>query len=177
MVIWADLGDDDRVDLEKFNELPHQELSVVLATCLAVPRWVEEVAAGRPYLDEDALLARADASARSLSEQEVAAALAHHPRIGQRQTADDQESRFSNREQSGVDRSDLAMTQRLAEGNAAYEVRFGRVFLIRAKGRDTREILDELERRLRNDQQTEAQEVVDQLREIAVLRLQEVLAQ
>jgi 2-oxo-4-hydroxy-4-carboxy-5-ureidoimidazoline decarboxylase len=51
------------------------------------------------------------------------------------------------------------------------------VFLIRAKGRDTREILAELERRLRNDQQTEEKEVVDQLREIAVLRLQEVLGQ
>jgi 2-oxo-4-hydroxy-4-carboxy-5-ureidoimidazoline decarboxylase len=186
-VPYPDLGDDDEVGVENvqnqspgvqaFNTRPEHEVRATLSTCLGVPRWVEEVTASRPYADEDAVLAQADASARSLSEQEVAAALARHSRIGERPTADDRESRFSSREQSGVDGTDREMTQRLAVGNAAYEARFGRVFLIRAKGRDTREILAELERRLRNDQQTEEKEVVDQLREIAVLRLQGVLGQ
>jgi 2-oxo-4-hydroxy-4-carboxy-5-ureidoimidazoline decarboxylase len=177
MTSYPDLGDDGQVDIEDFNALPDQELRSVLNTCLAVPRWVDEMAAKRPYDDEAAALAQADASARTLTEQEVAAALARHPRIGERPTTDDEESRFSRREQSGVDDADNALARRLAEGNAAYEARFGRVFLIRAKGRDASEILAELDRRLGNDPPAEVGEVADQLREIAVLRLKEVLAQ
>jgi len=187
LVPYPDLGDDDEVGVENaqnqsagvqsFNTRPEPEVRALLSTCLAAPRWVEEVAASRPYAGEDAVLAQADASAQSLTEQEVAAAIAHHPRIGERPSAVDMESRFSRREQSGVDGADSAMKRRLVERNAAYEDRFGRVFLIRAKGRDTQEILAELERRLGNDEETEHEEVVRQLREIAVQRLREVLHQ
>jgi 2-oxo-4-hydroxy-4-carboxy-5-ureidoimidazoline decarboxylase len=180
MASHPDLGDDDEVGdsgMQRFNALSEEEVRAVLGTCLAVPRWVDEVAAKRPYDDEAAALAQADASLRSLTPQEVAAALARHPRIGERPAADDEESRFSRREQSGVDKANTAVARRLADGNAAYETRFGRVFLIRARGRDSREILAELDRRLGNDERTEAEEVAGQLREIAVLRLQEVLGQ
>jgi 2-oxo-4-hydroxy-4-carboxy-5-ureidoimidazoline decarboxylase len=64
----------------------------------------------------------------------------------------------------------------LAEGNAAYEKRFDRVFLIRAAGRSADEILQELRRRLRNDDETEREETVTQLREIALLRLRQVVS-
>ena len=57
---------------------------------------------------------------------------------------------------------------RLLDGNIAYERRFGHVFLIRAAGRDGEEILAELERRLRNDDETERAETVDNLRQIAL---------
>jgi 2-oxo-4-hydroxy-4-carboxy-5-ureidoimidazoline decarboxylase len=164
-------------DVQRFNGLSQDEVRATLGTCLAVPRWVEEVASSRPYADADAVLAQADASARSLNEHEVAAALTRHPRIGERSTADDEESRVASREQSGVDDTDSVAARRLAEGNAAYEARFGQVFLIRAKGRNAWQIVAELERRLGNDEQTESAEVAGQLREIAVLRLQEVLAQ
>jgi 2-oxo-4-hydroxy-4-carboxy-5-ureidoimidazoline decarboxylase len=189
MVSYPDLGNDDQVEVESptptcaipgvrgFNGLSEDAVRTVLGRCLAVPRWVEEMAASRPYSDEDAVLAQADASARSLRQPEVAAAVARHPRIGVRPSADDEESRFSSREQSGVDGANRKLAHRLAEGNAAYEARFGHVFLIRAKGRDAREILSELDRRLGNDEQTEEEEVAGQLREIAVLRLQEVLKQ
>ena len=59
------------------------------------------------------------------------------------------------------------MAARLAAGNAAYEQRFGRVFLIRAAGRDAEQILAELDRRLGNDDETERAETVDNLRQIA----------
>ena len=67
------------------------------------------------------------------------------------------------------------MAERLAAGNRAYEERFDRVFLIRAAGRDAPEILAELERRLGNDDATERGETVTQLREIALLRLEQVV--
>ena len=63
------------------------------------------------------------------------------------------------------------VTAAIAAGNAAYEQRFGRVFLIRAAGRTPEQILTELQRRLRNDDQAEASEALAQLAEIAILRL------
>ena len=141
----------------------------VLLGCLSVPRWADEVLAGQPCADEDALIARADEAARSLSDEELDQALSGHPRIGERG------GEQSQREQSGVDTGDET-AQRLKAGNAAYEQRFDRVFLIRAAGRDAEEILAELERRMRNDDATERAETVDNLRQIALLRLKAALS-
>jgi 2-oxo-4-hydroxy-4-carboxy-5-ureidoimidazoline decarboxylase len=141
-----------------------------LLSCLAVPRWADDVLAGEPYADRTALLAAADAAARSLSDSELDEALAGHPRIGER--GGDRMSDQSQREQAGVDASAAG---RLAAGNAAYEERFDRVFLIRAAGRDADEILAELERRLGNTDEAERAETVDNLRQIALLRLDGIL--
>ena len=132
-----------------------------LLSCLSVPRWADEVLAGEPYADRSSLLAAADAAARSLSDSELDEALSAHPRIGERG------GEQSRREQAGVTPSD-----RLAAENAAYEERFGRVFLIRAAGRNAEEILAELERRLDNSDEAERAETVDNLRQIALLRLE-----
>lgn len=140
----------------------------VLASCLAVPRWVDEVLAGQPYESGAALLAAADRAAQELTDDELEQALAGHPRIGERGGAQ------SQREQAGVGTS-ADVRARLTAGNAAYEARFGRVFLIRAAGRDADEVLAELERRLGNDEATERAETVDNLRQIALLRLEAAL--
>ena len=158
----------------RLNDLPETEARAALAGCLDVPRWVDDVLAGRPYADRDAAVAVASESAASLSDDELEAALARHPRIGERAGAGHDAS-HSEREQSGVDRSDAEVLRRLADGNRAYEERFHRVFLIRAAGRDSREILAELERRLGNDDAAERAETVEQLRQIALLRMEELL--
>jgi OHCU decarboxylase len=136
-----------------------------LLSCLSVPRWADDVLAGEPYADRPALLSAADVAARSLSDEELEQALSAHPRIGER--GGPEMNAASQQEQAGVDPSD-----RLVSGNAAYEERFGRVFLIRAAGRDADEILAELERRLDNTDEAERAETVDNLRQIALLRLE-----
>lgn len=156
-----------------FNALPAAEATRQLLTCLAVPRWAQEVADGRPYADLAALTARAEAAAARLSDGELTTALARHPRIGERADAG-HDAAFSAREQAGVDPHD-EIGARISAGNVDYERRFGRVFLIRAAGRSAPEILAELSRRLGNDETTERAETVTQLREIAVLRLGEVV--
>lgn len=161
-------------DLDAFNALPEAEVRERLTTCLDVPRWVDTVVAGRPYADLGALRAVAT-NAAELDESELEAALARHPRIGERAGAG-HDAAFSSKEQSGVDRCDAAVAQGLADGNRAYEDRFDRVFLIRAAGRDAAEILGELQRRLDNDDDAERSETIDQLRQIALLRLEQVVA-
>lgn len=78
---------------------------------------------------------------------------------------------MSRSEQSGVDPADQTVASALAEGNLAYEEKFGRVFLIRAAGRSAREILDSLQERLTHTPAEEDKIVAEQLREIALLRL------
>ena len=159
--------------LDEFNALPEPEARNRLTACLDVPRWVDTLLAGRPYADPLALRAVATAAA-DLDDAELESALARHPRIGERAGAG-HDAAHSAREQSGVDRSDAEIAARLTAGNRAYEERFDRVFLIRAAGRDAPAILGELERRLGNDDETERAETVTQLREIALLRLDQVI--
>lgn len=160
--------------IEAFNALGAETARAALTGCLDVPRWVEEVLDGRPYASDDALLARADEAARALTGPEVASALAGHPRIGERAGAGHNRE-ASAKEQSGIG-EDADLKARLAEANAAYERRFDRVFLIRAAGRSAEEVLGEISRRLTNDDATEEGEVIDNLRQIALLRLEQVVA-
>ncbi len=142
----------------------------VLRPCLDVDRWRAEVADGRPYRSLSDLEAAARQAADPLTVAEVDGALAHHPRIGERATGSSAEATLSRSEQGGL-KASHDVSARLEAGNRAYEERFGRVFLIRAAGRSTEEILAALETRLGNDPATEDRLVADQLREIALLRL------
>lgn len=142
-----------------------------LRTALGVERWVAEVSAAAPFADLDVLLATASAAASPLAPAEIEEALAHHPRIGEKPADGATGADHSRREQASPDADDPHLAERIAAGNAAYEQRFGRIFLIRALGRSRAEILAELERRLTLDDAEELEIVGAQLREIALLRL------
>jgi 2-oxo-4-hydroxy-4-carboxy-5-ureidoimidazoline decarboxylase len=158
------------IRLRAFNQLDADAAAALLRPCLDVDRWVSEIVSGRPYASTDDLLAAARAAANPLTGAELEAALAHHPRIGERARGASAEAGLSRSEQAGL-RLDGDVQVQLAEGNGAYEQRFGRVFLIRAAGRSSTEILHQLQTRLRNDPDTEDEVVADQLRQIALVRL------
>ncbi len=163
------------MSLEDFNALPEPEARQRLTACHDVPRWVDTVLAGRPYADVGALRAVAERAAE-LDDEELEAALARHPRIGERASVG-HDAAHSAREQAGVDPADHDIATRIAAGNVTYEERFDRVFLIRASGRTGPQILAELERRLGNDEAAEREETVQQLREIALLRLDQLVGE
>jgi OHCU decarboxylase len=162
--------------LDEFNAADREAAIAWLRPCLDVPRWCEELADARPYASVDALLAAAEHAASPFTAAEVEGALAHHPRIGERPAAGGAEAAMSRSEQSGVDPADARVADALAEGNRAYERKFGRVFLIRAAGRAASDILAALTERLEHSRAEEELVVADQLRQIAVLRLKGRLA-
>lgn len=162
------------MNLHDFNTIPPDQLRPQLAACCDVPRWVNLVLAARPYADAESLTKIADEAARSLSTDEVAQALAAHPRIGDRATGRSTEATWSRKEQSAVG-DDPETRAALAAGNRDYEQRFNRVFLICATGLSAPEILTTLHRRLTHDDVTEAAEVHEELRKIALLRLAKLL--
>lgn len=144
-----------------------------LYASLAVRRWVEDVASRAPFASLAELLAVASAEATPLAPEEIAEAIAHHPRIGEKPVGQGVSQNFSRAEQGASEE----LAEELAAGNAAYEARFGRVFIIRAAGRTRAEILAELNRRLQLDDAIELQIVGEQLRDIALLRLEKLFGE
>jgi 2-oxo-4-hydroxy-4-carboxy-5-ureidoimidazoline decarboxylase len=157
--------------LDDFNDEPADRAVQLLRTCNAAPRFAAGLVAGRPFRDVDTLVARAEDVARALPWNDVAIALAAHPRIGDRVEGSSAEAESSRREQSSMDAADDAVRAQLVEGNEAYEQRFDHVFLIRAAGRSAAEMLAELRRRLDNDEAAERAEVTEQLAQITARRV------
>ena len=157
--------------LDEFNRADPPTAASVVGVWAAIPAWVDAVVAARPYASVDALTAHAAALADAWTIADLDAALAHHPRIGQRPIGAGAEAAASRREQASMTDAAAGVTAAIAAGNAAYEERFGRVFLIRAAGRPPEQIFAELQRRLHNDDEAEAAEALGQLAEIAILRL------
>jgi len=156
--------------LDRFNAEPADQAEDRLRACNAAPSFATAVAAGRPYRSTDELVARAEAVSRALPWPEVAAALATHPRIGDRVEGSSAEAAASRREQSAMGTAEESVRTAIVDGNKAYEQRFDQVFLIRAAGRSAEEMLAELHRRLANDPGSERAEGTEQLAQITGMR-------
>jgi 2-oxo-4-hydroxy-4-carboxy-5-ureidoimidazoline decarboxylase len=162
--------------LAEFNARPDDEAAEALRACNAAPSFPAAVLAGRPYPSADALVAYAEEVSRALPWAEVTAALAAHPRIGDRMPGTSAEAAASRREQSAMGTASDSVRAAIGAGNRAYEERFDQVFLIRAAGRTPAEILAELHRRLGNPPDAERAEVTEQLAQITGLRVRELVS-
>jgi 2-oxo-4-hydroxy-4-carboxy-5-ureidoimidazoline decarboxylase len=151
------------MNLDKWNALDGADAERELRQVCAAPRWAQEVAASRPYPDVASLQATAETA---LTDVDLHEAMAGHPRIGDR-TAEG----ASRREQSGVAGADPTVLAALADGNRAYEERFGHVYLVCATGRSAQELLDILRVRLENDPATERAVALGELAAINRLRI------
>jgi 2-oxo-4-hydroxy-4-carboxy-5-ureidoimidazoline decarboxylase len=141
----------------------------LLAACCAAPTWIAAIAAGAPYPSEEALFAASDAATFALDEDGLAAALAAHPRIGERRPG--AEAAWSQQEQAGMTAADAALRDQMANANRDYEQRFGHVYLVCATGLSAQQLLDVCQRRLANDPTAERTVVLGELAKIARLRL------
>jgi 2-oxo-4-hydroxy-4-carboxy-5-ureidoimidazoline decarboxylase len=157
--------------LDDFNALPPDRAEAALLAVCAAPAWARALAGGRPYATTEAALARGSAAYAALTWDDIAQALAAHPRIGERPAGESREAAWSRREQSDVKGAD----DELAAANLAYEQRFGHIFLIFASGKSAPEILAAARQRLGNDDATERVVVRDELGKIVRLRLERLL--
>lgn len=160
--------------LSKFNALSEFEAVALLRPLVNIPSWAKTVSDGRPYTSVEDVLRRAEAACENWQPEDITQALSSHPRIGERASGASKEAQLSRGEQATLNISQQAVIDALHDGNLRYEQRFGRVFLIRAKGRSSEEILDNLQRRLNNSPDAEDQETAQQLKEITLLRLKEI---
>ncbi|GAA1742574.1 2-oxo-4-hydroxy-4-carboxy-5-ureidoimidazoline decarboxylase [Luedemannella helvata] len=159
--------------LARFNDLVREQAEEELLACCAVPEWAARVALGRPYPSVGSLTALGLEALADLSWDQVAQALAAHPRIGERAAGGSREAAWSRREQG--DAAEAPEAAALHEANVAYEERFGHVFLIFASGRTPAEMLAAARARLGNDEQTERRVVRAELARIVRLRLERLV--
>ena len=157
----------------EFNHATRKEINGLLMHCVHIPRWANEIISQRPFLSLENLQQYAKQQAQTWSWSEILAALNTHPRIGEKnaqQNLSPTESQFSKQEQSLITKNQEVLTQ-IYKGNSTYEKRFGYIFLIKASGLNSDDILTALNYRLTNDSKTEQRIVHQQLLEIALLRL------
>jgi 2-oxo-4-hydroxy-4-carboxy-5-ureidoimidazoline decarboxylase len=162
---------EEKFRIAELNGLALDPATDLFGRCLGVGRWARELADGRPYADLPELLARADDLTASLTDQEVRQALDDHPRIGARPATRSATAAWSSQEQSAVDSGDVDVAERLRVANAAYEERFGHIYLVCATGRDAEDLLVDVARRMQHDPVTELSVVRTELGRIARLRL------
>jgi 2-oxo-4-hydroxy-4-carboxy-5-ureidoimidazoline decarboxylase len=160
----------ERVSLEILNALPVEQARGGLLACCSSQRWALNVTSGRPYASVGEILARSDTAVAGLDQGDLEQALAGHPKIGAGAAAG-----WSRREQAGVQAADQAMIQALADGNEAYERRFGHIYLVCATGRSAEELLALLRERLGHDPGTEWGIVRGELGKINRIRLRRLL--
>lgn len=166
-----------RLTLEQLNVLPPREAARALYSCCGSKAWAREMTLHRPYYDFTELVNQADRVWRKLTPDDWREAFARHPRIGERAaaTATSGEHRFSESEQSRARSGNPDTLAELAAANAAYEQRFGHVFLICATGKTADEILASARERLGNDAAAELLIAAEQQRLITHLRLRKLL--
>lgn len=143
--------------LEWFNHAPADTVRQTLLTCLRSLRWAHRLTDHRPYPDLDALLAASDEAAYDLTAADLAEALAGEtlPVLPD-------------------DTYGVAHTA-LNAAHAAYEARFGHVFVISRAAARPDELLDRtlegIRSRLTNDPEEERVVVAEELRRLAKERL------
>jgi 2-oxo-4-hydroxy-4-carboxy-5-ureidoimidazoline decarboxylase len=166
--------------LARWNSLPPKEAALEILPCCGSNSWARQMVALRPIEDENSLIAASDKIWRSLAEADWMEAFAHHPRIGHSvapATAPARSAQWSGEEQQKVGVGGDDVIAALAEGNRAYEQRFNRIFIVCAAGKSAHTILDILQGRMHNDDQTELQESAEQQRQITTLRLKKWISE
>lgn len=165
--------------LERLNALSAQDAERELLTCCGSRRWARRMAGSRPFRDAGELLERADAVWWELEETDWLEAFRSHPRIGERKAEAGQTGReqaWSAGEQTAMRTAASDLQQSIAEGNRAYEARFGYIYIVCASGKSAGELLGILNARLANDPETEIRAAAEEQRKITGLRLEKLLA-
>jgi 2-oxo-4-hydroxy-4-carboxy-5-ureidoimidazoline decarboxylase len=165
-------ADPQATALAAFNAASPEAAERDVLACCESGTFAKMIVLGRPYPDPAALQDAATAAFRALRWDDIAEAMNAHPRIGDRVS----NGGWSAAEQSGAAAAGDAVRQGLADGNLAYEQRFGHVFLICASGLSGQDMLDQLRARLSNDPEAERAVVREELLKITQLRLTKLLS-
>jgi 2-oxo-4-hydroxy-4-carboxy-5-ureidoimidazoline decarboxylase len=168
----------EQIQLAALNAADADVAREQLTRCCAATAWVDWMLYFRPYDNVGALRAAAIAAFSELKRHDWLEAFDHHPKIGD---IDALRAKFASTsawagaEQAGTGEASEETLQALAEGNAAYEAKFGFIFIICATGKSAAEMLGALRARLPNDAETELRNAAEQQKLITELRLEKLL--
>ena len=132
-------------------------------------QWTDRIARARPFDSWDAMVEASNQIWFSLTPDDWMEAFRAHPRIGERKAG------WSSHEQSGTRGASDDTMRALAEGNRAYEEKFGFIYLVCATGRTADELLANLRSRMNNDRDAELRIAAEEQAKIIALRMEKLV--
>ena len=165
--------------LADLNSLSPTARAEALATCCGATAWVAALSQQFPFATAEALYAEADRCWRGLTEADWREAFTHHPKIGDVNSLKEKfasTAAWAAGEQGAVRQAPQETLEALAAGNAAYERRFGYIFIVCATGKSADEMLALLQARLPNEPAEEIGVAMAEQAKITRLRLEKLLA-
>lgn len=160
--------------IDVLNELDQETRHNLLERCCGARRWVSGMLAQHPYRDWSHVQEAADEIWWSLAGDDWREAFSHHPKIGDLESL---RAKFASTqswakgEQSQIQEATERVLEGLAQGNQAYEAKFGYIFIVCATGKSAATMLSMLRERLDNDPEQELPIAAEQQRQIMQLRL------
>lgn len=167
-------------NLVRLNAQPAQEAEAAFLQCCGSAKWARAMTAQRPFQNAFQLFEAAERLFATLHREDWLEAFRSHPRIGEKKVVvgpPAAAAQWSEQEQSSVCRASARLLEELSEANRAYLERFGYIFIVRATGRSSEEMLTIVKQRLSNDAETELRIAAAEQKRITQLRLGKLLEQ
>ena len=154
--------------LSAFNNLDKEEAAKELFSCCGSKKWVSLVMNTFPFGSGRTLIEKtAEAWYSECDVNDWLESFTHHPKIGDKKSLSE---KFAGKEQAGVASATEEIIEALARSNAAYEKKFGFIFIVCATGRSAAEMLRLINERLNNDKEDELRIAMGEQHKITLIR-------
>ena len=163
--------------IAEFDHLGITEKKALLHSCCGSNTWINNMLTALPAEDLVDLLEIAEEQWYLCHEPDWQEAFSQHPKIGDIETLKEKfaaTAQWAEGEQSSVKEASEQTLQQLANGNQAYEQRFGYIFIVCATGKSADEMLQLLQQRLYNNPEVEIQIAMEEQLKITKLRLEKL---
>ncbi len=166
--------------LSEFNKLSNNEQKELLEKCCGSSAWVMNMLSGFPAKDLEELFSKAQENWNGCKEDDYLEAFEHHPKIGDINSLKkkfENTAQWAQGEQAAVQETSDEVLQALAEGNKAYEDKFGYIFIVSATGKSAEEMLEILQKRLQNTPEEELEIAAAEQSKIIKIRLEKIFTE
>jgi 2-oxo-4-hydroxy-4-carboxy-5-ureidoimidazoline decarboxylase len=167
------------MNIDQLNRLSEDDATTAFEQCCGATQWVERMVYSRPFETLSEVIETSDTIWEECDVDDYEEAFTHHPKIGDVESLAKKYANtktWATGEQKGVEGAERAVIEKLAEGNTAYEERFGYIFIVNATGKSAAEMLALLEARMNNDPKDEILIAAAEQNKITRLRLKKLLA-
>ena len=163
--------------IAEFDHLDTAQKRTLLMQCCGSATWANKIIAALPAEDLIDLLEIAEEQWYACTKEDWLEAFTHHPKIGDLSSLKEkfkETAHWAAGEQASVKQATESTLKELAEGNKAYEEKFGFIFIINATGKSAGDMLASLTTRLKNNAEEEVKIAMEEQLKITKQRLEKL---
>ncbi len=163
--------------IAEFDHLDKEKIRESLQQCCGSTAWVNKMLTIFPVEDFVELLDFAEEKWGECNMEDWKEAFEHHPKIGDTNSFKENfesTKQWAAQEQSGVEQNSANNLKELASANAAYQQKFGFIFIVCATGKSGDEMLHLLKTRINNNEEDEIKNAAAEQLKITKLRLEKL---